>query len=143
MGPARIRGARDVSERCGVRQLTRVGGDKLGQRLRIPRRNRQDVLRPIDLGGAGGGKRRSFFNHDVRVGPAEAERADARAAHALSSTPRRLLRGHANRQLGPGIYGFGVLKWRCGGISSWSKRQDDFDQARDARGGLRGGRRWS
>ncbi|CAJ3344239.1 Uncharacterised protein [Burkholderia pseudomallei] len=79
-----------------VGQVARVGA----QPLRMPRRERHDHARRRRVRRGGGG-RAVLLDHDVRVGAAEAERADGRAARRVAGgVPRAPVGVHVERRIG-------------------------------------------
>ena len=110
-----------VARRGGRRARPRTRAASCGSAARVARRERSRCTRPV--GGtarrSAGGAPGASSTHDVRVGAAEAERADAgdaRPAAALataspSSAPRPAARPR-------GCAGSASRKCRCGGICS-------------------------
>jgi hypothetical protein len=95
---------RDVDRRVErVRRDVRVQPrGLLAQRRRAVRRQHPRHREAV-AGGVGAARRLggALLEHDVRVGPADAERRDRGAARALPARPRRLLGEQRDRSRGP------------------------------------------
>ena len=110
------------------------------QRLRRSRRQRQEVQRRDRPAAAATAAAGALLEDDVRVGAAEAERADAgdpaagRAGHGRGASESR--RAAASSRCADSS----SPRCRWPGISSCCKRQHDLDQTRRCRPRLRGGR---
>ncbi|CAB3969490.1 hypothetical protein BCO9919_03788 [Burkholderia cenocepacia] len=82
-------------------------------------------------------RRGRFFEHQVSVGAARAERADAGSPRPLAARPRARLGADLEGQRVPLHQRARLAEMQVGGQAVVVQRQHDLDDARDAGGGLR------
>ncbi len=129
MGQVRATARRRVAERPQVLVALQGQGEVPGlpaQGLQASRRERQEVpgaVEPRRRGGLGG-----LLQHQVDVGPRDAEGADARQAGARTLGPGKEPIHHPERQLGPGDQGIWGVEVQVGRQPPVAQGQDGLDQ---------------
>ncbi|VWD35678.1 hypothetical protein BLA50215_05004 [Burkholderia lata] len=112
-----------------------VAPDKLAQRRR--RLGRQHQRMHLVLGLRHRPRRRGrFFEHQVGIGAARAERADAGSPWPLAARPRARLGADLDGQRVPLHQRARLAEMQVGGKAAVVQRQHDLDDPRDAGGGF-------